>query len=62
MIELELAPSDVEILASTLESALSDLRYEIANTDRLDYRNKLKEKKTVLEGVVRALSDRRAPA
>jgi hypothetical protein len=52
MVHLELSREDAEALAQVLESELSDLRYEISNTDSLDYREKLKRTKAVLEDVV----------
>ena len=52
MIHLELAKEDAETLAEVLESALSDLRYEIANTDTFDYRESLKRRKKALTEVL----------
>ncbi len=49
MIQLDLNDSEKNLLIEALESYLSDLRYEIADTDSQDYREKLKEKKTALE-------------
>jgi hypothetical protein len=56
VIHLDLTRSEIEVLAATLESAVADLGSEIAHTDRLDFRNKLKEKRAVLERVVRSLA------
>jgi len=56
MIHLELDEQEKEILLSTLESYLSDLRYEIADTDRQEFRDQLKAKKTVLEKIATALN------
>jgi len=55
MIQLELSDSEKSHLIEALESYLSDLRYEIADTDSLDFREKLKEKKAALEKVLAAL-------
>ncbi len=55
MIQLELSDSEKNHLIEALESYLSDLRYEIADTDSLDFREKLKEKKAALEKVLAAL-------
>jgi len=55
MIQLELSDSEKHHLIEALESYLSDLRYEIADTDSLDFREKLKEKKAALEKVLAAL-------
>ncbi len=56
MIHLELTKEDAETLADMLDSALSDLRYEISNTDRLDYRESLKLRKATLMNVLGQLS------
>lgn len=55
MIQLELNDSEKQTLIEVLESYLSDLRYEIADTDSMDYREQLKSKKAVLEKTVAAL-------
>jgi len=55
MINLDLTQDETNILRTTLENELSDLRYEIGNTDSLDYRNELKEKKAILKKVLNAL-------
>jgi hypothetical protein len=62
MIEIELTPNEIDILLATLESDLSELRSEIAHTDAIEFRNKLKERKTVLERVVATLESKRASA
>lgn len=56
MIRLELSNDQAETLAAVLQSELSDLRYEIANTDSLDFRETLKLKKAVLMHVVEQLA------
>lgn len=55
MIQLDLSPDEKEILDDTLETALSDLRMEISDTDRLDFRQKLKVRKQVLIKVLNSL-------
>ncbi len=55
MIHLDLTSEEQEVLRNTLESYLSDLRYEIADTDRLEFREQLKAKKAVLEKILAAL-------
>jgi hypothetical protein len=52
MIQLELTPEEVVTLRETLESVVSDLRYEINNTDAHDYRADLKLKLKLIERVV----------
>jgi len=55
MIHLDLTSEEQEVLRNTLESYLSDLRYEIADTDTQEFREQLKAKKTVLEKILAAL-------
>ncbi len=55
MVHLDLTSEEQEILGNTLESYLSDLRYEIANTDSHDFREQLKAKQAVLEKILAAL-------
>jgi hypothetical protein len=45
---LELTSREAAVLASLLDTTLSDLSYEIANTDGLDYREHLKARRAVL--------------
>jgi len=52
MVQLHLEPTEAEILRMVLESYLSDLRMEIANTDSMDYREKLQERKSTLRKIV----------
>ncbi len=57
MVRLELNQEERDVLRDTLESFLSDLRYEIANTDGQDYREQLKQRKAILERIVATLRD-----
>lgn len=57
MIELNLTPDEVETLRQVLDSYLSDLRMEIADTDRQDFREMLKERKGVLMKVLEGLGN-----
>lgn len=52
MIQLDLDHSERTHLIESLESYLSDLRMEIADTDRMDFREGLKEKKAALMKVL----------
>lgn len=56
MIQLDLNPEEREILAEVLGSALSDLRMEISDTDSMDFRQKLKERKSVIEKALAAVA------
>ena len=49
MVHLALKPTEAEVQRMVLESYLSDLRMEIADTDSLDYREKLKAALPFLE-------------
>jgi hypothetical protein len=60
MVHLELEPRDAEVLRLALESYLSDLRMEIADTDSLDYREELKAQKAVLRRIVRMIEEIRS--
>ena len=55
MIELNLAGDEIELMREVLEIYLSDLRMEIADTDRLEFRERLKERKHVIVKVLDAL-------
>lgn len=52
MVQIELTPTEADILKTVLESYLSDLRMEIGDTDSMDFREELKAKKMVLRKVV----------
>ncbi len=56
MLELDLDANEKSILKTVLESYLSDLRMEIADTDRMEFRDMLKERKAVLIKVLEALA------
>jgi len=55
MITLNLDHDEIRILREVLEIDVSDLRMEIANTDRLEFREMLKGRKAVLRKVLAAL-------
>ncbi len=52
MPNLELTDHESEILIELMESAVSELGYEIANTDRAEYRDALKVKKAIAAAVL----------
>ncbi|MDW7712337.1 MAG: hypothetical protein SCH98_17865 [Deferrisomatales bacterium] len=56
MIRVELTESEAATLQDVLDSYLSDLRMEIADTDRMDFREELKGRKKVLEDVLGRLA------
>lgn len=53
---LDLSSEDAYVLRDTLEHYLSDLRLEIADTDRLGFRDRLKHRKAILERIGQALA------
>lgn len=55
MHDLHLENDQRDALAEALETYLSDLRYEIGNTDAKDFRDELKRKKRLLEKTLEAL-------
>lgn len=55
MIQFDLSEEERQVLLEMLESALSDLRMEIADTDSMDFREMLKGRKEVLKKVIAAL-------
>lgn len=57
MVQLDLSREEVEVLVEVLETALSDLRMEIANTDSKDFRDMLKGRKAAIEKAIEGLSD-----
>lgn len=56
MLELDLDGEEESILKMVLESYLSDLRMEIADTDSYDFRQMLKQRKAVLIKVIETLA------
>lgn len=52
MIRIELEPEAAKVLHEVLSADVAELGYEIANTDSHDFREKLREKKELLERVV----------
>ncbi len=54
---LELDDNETRVLAEMIESAVSELGYEIANTDAAKYRDGLKDKKATATAVLKRLQD-----
>jgi hypothetical protein len=55
MIRIDMTPEEAEILRVALESYLSDLRVEVSNTDRREYREALKHAEAILKKLLRDL-------
>ena len=56
MVHLDLADDEARILSDFIESALSNLSYEISDTDTKEIRDSLKAKRDVLVKVKEALA------
>jgi len=54
---LELTDDETKILQDVLECELSDLRMEIRHTDRLDFRNMLRQRAQVLKKLLGACEE-----
>ena len=52
MIQLELSDAEVAVVGEVFEHYLSDLRMEIADTDRADFRQGLKDRKELIQSVL----------
>jgi len=55
MIRLELTEQERQVLRDALEGYLSDLRMEIADTDRKNFREQLKQNKEILQNILNQL-------
>ncbi|WP_025321837.1 hypothetical protein [Deferrisoma camini] len=55
MARLELSEEEVRTLVQVLDYALSELRMEIADTDRKDFREGLKAEKQTLSAILERL-------
>ena len=52
MPSLTLTDEEAEALVMLLEGNLGDLSYEIADTDRVEFRDQLKERREVLNNIL----------
>lgn len=55
MAHLSLEPNEQDVLIWAIESAVSDLGWEIADTENQELREDLKERKTVLRNILQRL-------
>ncbi|HEY7472465.1 MAG TPA: hypothetical protein VIE68_08975 [Gemmatimonadota bacterium] len=53
--EIELDDEERQILRTILDSELADLRMEMSDTERKDFRDRLARRKAVIEKVIAAL-------
>jgi len=51
MTQITLTDEELDALVTVLQSTLADLSYEIADTDRVDFRNQLKLRRGVLQEI-----------
>ena len=58
MSEIKLNSNEINVLIKTLNSYLSDLRMEIADTDSMKFRQMLKDKKETLMGILAKLEEK----
>ena len=57
MIQLPLEQNEKEILSEVLERKLSDLSFEIADTDKYDFKQELKEHRVLLMKILEKLKE-----
>jgi hypothetical protein len=50
--EIRLDPEQVELLREVLDGAYRDLRYEVADTDRADYKRNLRAREEQLRAIL----------
>lgn len=62
MIRLELTEEEAERLRDLCDVALSDLRMEIAGTDSMEFRERLKQDAGFLRSLIHRLSGAEQPA
>jgi len=55
MIQINLTQEEIQLLRGLLDTILADLRVEIHATDRMDYKDMLKERKALLLKLMEAL-------
>ncbi len=58
MVQISLTAEEAATLREMLESYRSDLRMEIANTDKMDFRESLKQREALLDRLIQDLSAR----
>jgi|WetSurSiteA1Bulk_404760.scaffolds.fasta_scaffold303027_1 hypothetical protein len=60
MIQMMITTEEQALLAALLENAISDLRTEIVDTDRFEYREMLKNRKALMNKLLQELTQIRA--
>ncbi len=59
--QLDLSAKEQEVLLATLENAVSDLGGEISDTEKFEFRERLKAQKAILRAIVDRLQDGNKP-
>ena len=62
MANLELTSEELKVLEDTLERSVSDLAMEVGHTDSRDFKETLKQKKSVLDHVLEKVRNAGVPA
>ena len=57
MIQINLTQDEIQLLRGLLDTILEDLRVEIHATDKMDYKDMLKERKALLLKLIEALKE-----
>lgn len=57
MIQITLANNEASKLGDILRSYLSDLRMEIADTEQIDFRQRLKEEEVIIKKILVMLTE-----
>jgi hypothetical protein len=60
MTQFELSPEEAAVLRDALDGYLSDLRMEIADTDRMAFREELKRQEAILRRLLERLPSKGA--
>ncbi len=56
-LEINIAKKELDVVLETLENSISDLKMEIADTDQMDFREGLKNKRIIIQKVIDALRE-----
>ena len=62
MANLELNPEELEVLEETLDRSISDLAVEVGHTDSHDFKDRLKQRKAVLQRLAEKVRGAAVPA
>ncbi len=57
-LELNMTETEIDVVTDTLEECLSELNMEIADTEQMDFREKLKNKRAVIRRFITMLKEK----